>query len=183
LGNWSFIDATFLSGNRTTFIKKFSIYILSINYSYFDELNQQIMRNAIQRRQQTVLLSFLALWGVVQSFVIIPTFPPWSSKCSQAFLRNDDCHMVIANNNKHNNPLQRQNNSSILQSTSVNTDTSNLSMSASGFTIKSEGLTCSHDGGTTYQLKHVNYVLPQYAKIRLLGQMDVANQCPCASLP
>ena len=128
------------------------------------------MRNTKQRRQQIVLLSFLALWGVVQSFVIVPTFPPWSSKCSQAFLRNDDRHMFITNNNKHNNPLQRQKNSSILQSTSINTDTSNLSTSASGFAIKIEGLTCSHDGGTTYQLKDVNYVLPRYAKIGLLGR-------------
>jgi ATPase subunit of ABC transporter with duplicated ATPase domains len=36
--------------------------------------------------------------------------------------------------------------------------------------LQLQGLTCSHDGGNTYQLQDVNYVLPQRAKIGLLGR-------------
>jgi ABC-type cobalamin/Fe3+-siderophores transport system ATPase subunit len=33
-----------------------------------------------------------------------------------------------------------------------------------------EGLTCSHDGGTVYQLKDVSYVLPRTGKVGLVGR-------------
>jgi ATP-binding cassette subfamily F protein uup len=33
-----------------------------------------------------------------------------------------------------------------------------------------DGLTCSHDGGTIYQLKDVSYVLPRTAKVGLVGR-------------
>ena len=33
-----------------------------------------------------------------------------------------------------------------------------------------EGLTCSHDSGTVYQLKDVSYILPRTRKIGLVGR-------------
>jgi ATP-binding cassette subfamily F protein uup len=36
--------------------------------------------------------------------------------------------------------------------------------------ITIDDVTCSHDGGTTYQLQNVNYVLPRGAKIGLVGR-------------
>ena len=36
--------------------------------------------------------------------------------------------------------------------------------------IQVDGLTCSHDGGTTYQLNDVSYVLPRGGKIGLVGR-------------
>mmetsp|Transcript_17147 Transcript_17147/g.32466 ORF Transcript_17147/g.32466 Transcript_17147/m.32466 type:complete len:754 (+) Transcript_17147:228-2489(+) len=36
--------------------------------------------------------------------------------------------------------------------------------------ISIDDVTCSHDGGTTFQLKNVNYVLPRGAKIGLVGR-------------
>jgi len=36
--------------------------------------------------------------------------------------------------------------------------------------ISVEGVTCSHDGGTTYQLNDVSYVLPRGGKIGLVGR-------------
>lgn len=36
--------------------------------------------------------------------------------------------------------------------------------------ISIEGLSCTHDGGGTYQLKDVNYVLPRGAKVSLIGR-------------
>ena len=36
--------------------------------------------------------------------------------------------------------------------------------------IQLDGLTCSHDGGSTYQLKDVSYVLPRGGRIGLVGR-------------
>jgi ABC-type transport system involved in cytochrome bd biosynthesis fused ATPase/permease subunit len=36
--------------------------------------------------------------------------------------------------------------------------------------IKVDGLTCSHDGGSTYQLNDVSYVLPRGGRIGLVGR-------------
>jgi hypothetical protein len=35
-----------------------------------------------------------------------------------------------------------------------------------------DGLTCSHDGGTVFQLKDVSYVLPRTAKVGLVGRVS-----------
>jgi hypothetical protein len=36
-----------------------------------------------------------------------------------------------------------------------------------------DGLTCSHDGGTVFQLKDVSYVLPRTAKVGLVGRVSL----------
>jgi len=55
-------------------------------------------------------------------------------------------------------------------SSSISTAENNLASTSAGYAIKIEGLTCSHDGGNTYQLNNVNYSLPRNGKIGLLGR-------------
>ena len=43
--------------------------------------------------------------------------------------------------------------------------------------ISIDGLTCSHDGGGTYQLQDINYVLPRGGKVGLVGRNGCGKVC------
>ena len=66
--------------------------------------------------------------------------------------------------------ITRTSSTSTAETTNSNTNTNNVASTSAGYAIKIEGLTCSHDGGTTYQLNNVNYSLPRNGKIGLLGR-------------
>ena len=92
-------------------------------------------------------------------------------------------YSYIPTNNNNNNVISR-NNDDIIQRKYTNVKKNNialfstLSSDANTSTrgtplppaIAVEGLSCSHDGGSIYQLKDVAYVLPRGGKIGLVGR-------------
>ena len=93
-------------------------------------------------------------------------------------------HQYIPTNNSNNNVISTRNNDDIIQRKYTNVKKNNIALystlssdastSARGTplppAIAVEGLSCSHDGGSIYQLKDVAYVLPRGGKIGLVGR-------------
>lgn len=57
-----------------------------------------------------------------------------------------------------------------LAATSTDTTTASTPVKAEAPVIVVDTLTCTHDGGDTYQLQHVSYNLPRGGKVGLLGR-------------
>ena len=67
-------------------------------------------------------------------------------------------------------PVQISFRTTKLAATSIDTTTTSTTVKAEAPVIVVDTLTCTHDGGDTYQLQDVSYNLPRGAKVALLGR-------------
>lgn len=120
-----------------------------------------------------LLLLLILLVDAAAAFGSLGAFSPRRTFAGYTVLHSSRLSSVTSVSTKNKKKKNKNNNNN-------NNDDTEEQSSPTGLppALFLDGLTCSHDGGTVYQLKDVSYILPRTAKVGLVGR----NGCGKSSL-